>query len=774
MINIQLYLTRTSDYDQIELFDFEGIELVQSVQDVRDISKVFAEFTRSFTVPASKNNNKAFKHFYNPDIGRETGPNDNLRFDARKRIDAEIHINYMFFKKGRLQLDAVNMKANKPYSYTVTFFGDTIKLAETIGDKELNELPALGDIEVPYTATNILSLMETAQDVTVGSETITDALLVPLITSTQRLVYDSNDSTKENNLYPHGDVVVDGVTKRFGVDYLDLKPAIRVHTIVKAIEEKYSNIEFSNDFFKISKTNGVYDNRSYAELFMWLHTEAGKVDVDVAQVRLGASDFTTPFGDTGEFGLGSGYPSTGTYQVIPGDADRKMTDYYLSVKITPSNKTEKYNFILKKDNVEFIRTDELVGDTQPMVSGLDSTPETEGRVSLPRGAYSFHIETSAAITFDFQIKLKKNRAAKSPTGLFERRTFVIHYTASKTFSQSDVDDVQKDVATLIPKMKIMDFITGLFKMFNLTATVDKDGKIVVKTLNSFYGAGDTVDITEYVDTTESTIESVVPYSEIEFGYEGLDTIFADQHREIAGKNWGTANYPDIDSDPDNDEFLNIGEKYEVLLPFEHQKYNRLFDGDDPANDITNIQWGYSVNREGNSILGKPLLFYAIQPSQNTIEVTTGTASSTNKTTYYMPSNSINSNTINTANINFFAEINEFTLIEFEDTLFKVYYKDYIKETFDPASRLYKYKAILPDNILRELELSDTVIIFDADFRINKMSTNFLTNVTNIELLRKSNLIDLQDNMADLTDNVSKTLGTVDTTQVTVDLTDRTL
>ena len=72
MINIQLYLTRTSDYDQIELFDFEGIELVQSVQDVRDISKVFAEFTRSFTVPASKNNNKAFKHFYNPDIGRET------------------------------------------------------------------------------------------------------------------------------------------------------------------------------------------------------------------------------------------------------------------------------------------------------------------------------------------------------------------------------------------------------------------------------------------------------------------------------------------------------------------------------------------------------------------------------------------------------------------------------------------------------------------------------------------------------------------------------
>ena len=112
---------------------------------------------------------------------------------------------------------------------------------------------------------------------------------------------------------------------------------------------------------------------------MWLHTEAGKVDVDMAQVRLDASDFTTPFGDTDEIGLSAGYPVNQTYQNIRADADRKMTDYYLSVKIFPSNKNEKYNFILKKDNVEFIRTDELVGDTQPMVSGLDSTPETAGK-----------------------------------------------------------------------------------------------------------------------------------------------------------------------------------------------------------------------------------------------------------------------------------------------------------------------------------------------------------------------------------------------------------
>lgn len=223
-MQLQLYLTKASSYDQIELFDFEGIELVQSIQDVRDIAKVFAEFTRTFTVPASRINNNIFKHFYNPDIGRESNPEDNLNFDATRRLDAELHLNFLLFKKGRLQLDAVNMKDNKPYSYTVTFFGDTVKLSETLGDKTLNTLADLSNISFDYTSTDIIDLMGNADDVTIGSDTFADSFLFPLITSTQRLVYDSIDNTKENNLYPHGN--------HKGVDYRDLKPALRIHTII--------------------------------------------------------------------------------------------------------------------------------------------------------------------------------------------------------------------------------------------------------------------------------------------------------------------------------------------------------------------------------------------------------------------------------------------------------------------------------------------------------------------------------------------------------------
>ena len=54
--------------DQVELFKDESVTITQSIKNAKDIDKVFTEFTQSFTVPASKANNKIFKHFYNFNI----------------------------------------------------------------------------------------------------------------------------------------------------------------------------------------------------------------------------------------------------------------------------------------------------------------------------------------------------------------------------------------------------------------------------------------------------------------------------------------------------------------------------------------------------------------------------------------------------------------------------------------------------------------------------------------------------------------------------------
>ena len=60
MLKLQLYIKNdevASTFQQIELFKDESVELTQAIQDIRDIKKVFTDITKTFSVPASKNNN---------------------------------------------------------------------------------------------------------------------------------------------------------------------------------------------------------------------------------------------------------------------------------------------------------------------------------------------------------------------------------------------------------------------------------------------------------------------------------------------------------------------------------------------------------------------------------------------------------------------------------------------------------------------------------------------------------------------------------------------
>ena len=53
MLNLQLYIEGT----EVELFKDESVSLTQTLQNVKDISKIFTDFTKTFNVPASKENN---------------------------------------------------------------------------------------------------------------------------------------------------------------------------------------------------------------------------------------------------------------------------------------------------------------------------------------------------------------------------------------------------------------------------------------------------------------------------------------------------------------------------------------------------------------------------------------------------------------------------------------------------------------------------------------------------------------------------------------------
>lgn len=224
---------------KIDLFKDETISVTQSVQDVKDISKIFTDYSQSFKVPASNKNNGIFKHYYNQDI-------DN-GFDARTRKDAIININTIPFKTGKIQLNGSELKNGTPTQYDLTFYGDAIKVKDLIGDDKLTSLDWLSNFDHNYSGAIVEQGLTTGLDFTVDSVDYDRAIIYPLISYTRAFIYNSDPSDTT-----YTDQVVNinyNASRTAGISQFDLKPAIKLHLIIEAIQQKYPDLTFTGGFF---------------------------------------------------------------------------------------------------------------------------------------------------------------------------------------------------------------------------------------------------------------------------------------------------------------------------------------------------------------------------------------------------------------------------------------------------------------------------------------------------------------------------------------------
>ena len=145
MQKVQVYIGS----DRLDLFSDENLSINQSIQNIIDISKVFTPFSQTFSVPASPNNNKIFKHYYNYNI---VGG-----FDARQKASSSIELNYIPWKSGFKALNGVDLKNNLANPYRITFYGETVNLKDILGDDMLSDLSPLSAFNLIYDSATIKS-----------------------------------------------------------------------------------------------------------------------------------------------------------------------------------------------------------------------------------------------------------------------------------------------------------------------------------------------------------------------------------------------------------------------------------------------------------------------------------------------------------------------------------------------------------------------------------------------------------------------------------------
>lgn len=712
MNKVILYIKDADDvFQQVDLFEDETISVTSKIQDIRDISKVFTDFSQSFTLPASKKNNKIFKHFYNYFISEGA-------FDARKKVEAVLEINYIPFRRGKVFLNGVKMKNNKAYAYNVTFFGNTVTLTDLFGDDELSQL-GFSSFNHPYTDLNVETGLTTG--LSAGD------VIYPLITHTKRLYFDSttpNNNTIDGNLFKHNN----NNSRDTALEPSDLKPALKVKKIIDSIETKYGIQFVDSDFLSTTPMDNLY---------MWLSKNKGILGGDE-----GAEDRIKILGtwtNSSAYYLANTLPDGQTLALVGNVGSKQTPSAGLNyrVVITPDSAYTSTQY-----TVQILREGSVVSESVNNI-GTSTTGITYGDISTASENHTFKVITSGQ-AFVF-----------TPTLTFQAFGWTNGGSETWTTTPSSLNVLSEIIISdQMPKIKVIDFLSGILKMFNLTiyyvddeSDADYD-KIRILPLDDFYDDNPKIfDITKYVDSSEHDVESTIPFSEIDFEYEKPKTLLMKQHEESFNHIFGDEEFKPLDVDR--------GKPYKVKLPFEHFKFERLFD--EANGDETEIQWGYSAGdnfkpdadaepqptANYQPILTKPLIFYGIRitglSGDDRINFY-GNGVHKGLTSYWKPSNTSENGTSTTApafTLNFDNEIDEWNLTDYDgetNSLFKKFYQTYIEDAFNAKKRIFKLTAHLPNSVLLNYSLNDRFQIGDKVFTINSIDTNLKTGESKLELL----------------------------------------
>jgi len=679
---VQLYIQDT----RVDLFQDETISITDSIQNISDISKVFTPFSKQFNLPASSTNNKLFKHYYNFDI---TGG-----FDARFRVDARIEINYVPFKIGQIRLDGVSMKDNQPHTYKVVFFGKPSDLKDIFGDEELNSLNPLSTYDFTYSS-GAINNMRTAfttglqSNVTAATNLSNRNIVLPLILLKEYYTYDTGSTNELKN------VNYTNLQK-------ELKPAIKLKRVIEAIETQY-DIDFNMTDEGSIKT--FFGSDMFEELYLWLHREKTPitapetdpptfgVDITTRAKKLTFADFT--------YSSGSGDVLTANKLVV-----NKGESYTIRLSLDP-NTTNNTGEIIVKDKTTnellYYREDVPFSNTSTITVPLMNL--TSGNLDQRTYDIEFRINCQVDVSFGALttgMRITKNGAT-------------VHDYSNSAFSLSDFLFIQD----YLPKMKVLDFLTGLFKMFNLVAYTKRgSSQIYVQTFDDYMTLGVSRDITKYVDITQSTIDRPVPYNRVNFKYSNPVTQTSLRFIAQFSQVFGDLRY----SAPEKYD----GKEFNQEVPFERSVLINL---QDHNGNQTNNVIGWWADESGNTALGKPYIFF-----NRVVDSSSYTLTSSHLTSYNAPSNV---STDENHTLNFGAEYDEFNGDVNTNSLFSRFYQQYIEQSFNLKGRIIKISAQLPVSFILNYSVNDIIVINGQEYYINSLTTNLATGKSELELIVKT-------------------------------------
>ena len=485
MIKVSLYIYINGIYKRLELFNDEKINITSSIQNINDISKTFTDYTQTFSVPATTNNNAVFSYWYNNDV-------DN-GFDQRKRADAYIELDSISFKNGKIQLESVDLKSGQPDNYKITFFGSLVSLKDTFNGLLLKDLNLNTSYDITYTPDVVKNLVTTTS--------ISSDVMFPLISSKNIWTYGSGTTYDISN-------------SATPINYFDLFPAIKLSSVFNMIQSQFG-INFSGSFLT---------NNKFLNAYLWLKNS------ELFSVKV-TNEIITFDSYTG----GTGFNIDLVNDSFSGDGSF-CTAQIAYLEITPTVAGLTYNIHTSKNGVDVL--------VQPMISttsmtSIPLTAQTYGGFGLV-DKYSVYISAPAPITFNAQIILTMSVYDSYGAEVLIDST-ITKYTSQTTTA------VKLAIKDYFPEIKIEDFFSGVLRQFNLTCFSTEQDVYNIETLEDYYSSGKVLNITKHIIRDVQSIERVKTFNKVNFSYEKSENVISANFLSTYSRSFGDL-LQDFDSD----------------------------------------------------------------------------------------------------------------------------------------------------------------------------------------------------------------------------------
>lgn len=521
----------------LDQFSDEDIKVSNNILELFDLGEIPGTYTRQITLPGTKKNNAFFEQYYDisvwePDL-----------FNTNQVVEAYLDFDGFYLVNGYLQLNKVNVLANKFVdSYEVTLFGIISNFSIDTRASFLTDITSLS----AYNHTSSLANITASWD----KQLFSGSIVYPMAE------YGSPEGPGIPTIYYSN-------TETLGIDdsdgamcVQDYKPAIRLKLVWDAIFSQFG-YTYTGSFWNQAWLDDVYlllNNNQRTPIYpesIETYLQANLINISASGTALtanttasfpinakeydynnaydleaGSFKLTTPI--TTKFDVGLNLAFTVATASGAGSGMPQFKLYYTNYNTNAVYATQSLSRLNTQLDVIRQSRGNVVTETFNIKDYLITTP------TLPNGTYNVKIFYAPTGSTNFSVLLNPN---------FENQSS-IRFRKAKQAADGKVLDVPSNMPFGTSGIRVMDFIRGIQKKFNLIIYPDKQNpnQFVVETFNNWYKQGVIKDFNKYInlqDKISFTPANQLAYRQIRFSDETdndyISTLFGRQYNRTFGE-----------------------------------------------------------------------------------------------------------------------------------------------------------------------------------------------------------------------------------------------